>query len=415
MDWPSEVLPTPGGPTKHRIGAGLRIQLQHCQLLQDAVLDLGQVVVVLIEHRTCVGQVEVVVGRGLPGQLQHQLQIRARHLVIGGRGRQTLQPPQLALGFLAHVVGEHGFRKALAQGLHVGLFRRGFAKLVLNGAHLLAEHVIALLLADLGTCLVCDLVAQLQHLRLVVEILEQPLQGVGHGVRFKDRLFVRHVHAEHRGEQIHEVQRTGNLGQHLLEVALGLGLRELHHPAGLFDDGTVKRLNLRAALRRHREPLHLRLQEWLGLRERLDQHAVGALHEQLDGVLDMGHLLDDGSGADPVKVGQPGLVVTGIALGDDDEDLVLAGQGSFDGGARVGPADRQRQEHRRQQHRVLERQHGQRPGRFRREIFGAHPGASLRIRTSNMPWRNSLVTCARSRLSGNSIVRAKWLYDISNR
>ena len=52
MLWPSEVLPTPGGPTKHRIGLlPCGIELAHREVLEDAPLDLVEAVVVRVEDR----------------------------------------------------------------------------------------------------------------------------------------------------------------------------------------------------------------------------------------------------------------------------------------------------------------------------------------------------------------------------
>ena len=108
MLWPSDVLPTPGGPTKQRMapapetfsspmspgetGAGdrlaqrrladagradeahdrrarrVRLELAHGEQLEDPVLDLGDVVVVLVEHLARMRQVEVVVGALVPRQ-----------------------------------------------------------------------------------------------------------------------------------------------------------------------------------------------------------------------------------------------------------------------------------------------------------------------------------------------------------
>ena len=56
-------MPTPGGPTKQRIGpceSGFR--LAHREVLEDPVLDLLEVVVVGVEHLARVGDVEVVLG-----------------------------------------------------------------------------------------------------------------------------------------------------------------------------------------------------------------------------------------------------------------------------------------------------------------------------------------------------------------
>jgi hypothetical protein len=64
MDLPSVVLPTPGGPTKARIG--LRISsasVAHREVLEDALLDLLEAVVVLFEDPSGLLDVELVVGR----------------------------------------------------------------------------------------------------------------------------------------------------------------------------------------------------------------------------------------------------------------------------------------------------------------------------------------------------------------
>ena len=56
-------MPTPGGPTKQRIGPGESgFELAHRQVLEDAVLDLLEVVVVGVEDLARVRDVEVVLG-----------------------------------------------------------------------------------------------------------------------------------------------------------------------------------------------------------------------------------------------------------------------------------------------------------------------------------------------------------------
>ena len=58
--WPSEVLPTPGGPTAQDRALPLRVELADREILQDALLDLGQAVVVLVEDLAGLGDVNVV-------------------------------------------------------------------------------------------------------------------------------------------------------------------------------------------------------------------------------------------------------------------------------------------------------------------------------------------------------------------
>ena len=66
---PSDVLPTPGGPTKQRIGP-VRVvtELRDREVLDDAVLHLLKAVVILVEHRARMREIEVVGRRRTPGQ-----------------------------------------------------------------------------------------------------------------------------------------------------------------------------------------------------------------------------------------------------------------------------------------------------------------------------------------------------------
>ncbi len=94
-------------------------------------------------------------------------------LIVGCRAGQPLQPAQLALGFLADIVGQVGFLEPLSQGGDFGLFRSLFAELFLNRAELLAEHVFALVLRQLALDLAGDFLTQLEHLRFMIEEIEQ--------------------------------------------------------------------------------------------------------------------------------------------------------------------------------------------------------------------------------------------------
>ena len=82
MLWPSEVLPTPGGPTNTGSGSCLGIELAHRQILEDAPLDLGQAVVVLVQDAPRLGNVDGVLARLRPGQLDQPVQIGAHHRVL---------------------------------------------------------------------------------------------------------------------------------------------------------------------------------------------------------------------------------------------------------------------------------------------------------------------------------------------
>src|SRR6186997_857543 len=63
MERPSEVLPTPGGPTKHRIGSlPAGAHRLHGEVLEDPVLDLFEPPMVLVEDGARRAEVEQVRG-----------------------------------------------------------------------------------------------------------------------------------------------------------------------------------------------------------------------------------------------------------------------------------------------------------------------------------------------------------------
>ena len=67
IERPSDVLPTPGRADEAEDRAArILLQLADGEVLEDAVLDLLEVVVVLVEHLAGVVQVEVVLGGDRP-------------------------------------------------------------------------------------------------------------------------------------------------------------------------------------------------------------------------------------------------------------------------------------------------------------------------------------------------------------
>ncbi len=91
IERPSEVLPTPGGPTKHRIGPfstrPRSRELEHAEVLEDAILDVLEAVVILVEDRARLGQIELVVGGDRPTAPRPAT-----------RGRCAARPPRRSRG-----------------------------------------------------------------------------------------------------------------------------------------------------------------------------------------------------------------------------------------------------------------------------------------------------------------------------
>ena len=86
-------------------------------------------------------------------------------------GGRLLEPPELAVGRLAGVLGQVRRLDPLAQLVDLGLLLVALAELVLDRLQLLAQEVLALALVDLRLDLGLDLGAELDHLELAGEDL----------------------------------------------------------------------------------------------------------------------------------------------------------------------------------------------------------------------------------------------------
>ena len=145
-------------------------QLRDGEVLDDPVLHLLEVEVVRVEHRARVLEVEVVLGERRPRQREDPLEVRADDAVLGRGRRQLLEPRELAVGRLAHLLGQLAERvEPLAQLGDLGLLRVALAELLLDRLQLLAQEVLALALLHLRLDLRLDLRAELEHLELAVQ------------------------------------------------------------------------------------------------------------------------------------------------------------------------------------------------------------------------------------------------------
>ncbi len=157
-------------------------ELRHGEVLDDALLHLLEVEVVLVEHLAGMVEVEVVLGRGVPRERLDPLQVVANDAVLRRRGRQSLEPAELAVDGLADLLGQRERREALAKLVHLGELRVALAELLLDRLQLLAQEVLALALLHLRLHLRLDLRAELEHLDLAREDrrdMSEPLLHVG--------------------------------------------------------------------------------------------------------------------------------------------------------------------------------------------------------------------------------------------
>ncbi len=194
------------------------LELAHGEVLEDAVLDLLEVVVVAVEDLARVLDVEVVLARGVPGQRDDPVEVGADDRVLGAGRLDLGQALELALGGLADLVGQLELVELLAQLADLGLLLVGLAELLLDRLELLAQEVLALRLVDLGAHVGLDLGAQLEHLELAREDareLAQPLLDVG---LFEQLLLVFGLDAHRAGHQERESAGLLDVGGRHLEL-----------------------------------------------------------------------------------------------------------------------------------------------------------------------------------------------------
>ncbi len=156
--------------------------------------------------------------RHAPRQLDEPLQIGADDAVLGGGGRQALEPPQLALGLLAGVLGEVRRLDPLPQLVDLGLLLVALAQLLLDRLQLLAQVVLALALLDLRLDLRLDLGAELDHLELAGEDLGQAAQPPADVHLLEQLLLLLGRDPQRAGDQVRERRGVVDVGDRELEL-----------------------------------------------------------------------------------------------------------------------------------------------------------------------------------------------------
>ena len=92
-----------------------RVQLAHREVFEDAILQLVEAGVLLVEHVLGARQVDHLVGPLVPRQGHDPVEIGARHGELGGGRRHLRQAIELAQRFLLHRLGQAGGVDLLAQ------------------------------------------------------------------------------------------------------------------------------------------------------------------------------------------------------------------------------------------------------------------------------------------------------------
>ena len=127
---------------------------------------------VLVEAAADFGELDVVVGRHRPRQLDEPLEVRARDGVLGRRRLHALEALELLLGDLLGLLGHLRLGDLLGELVEVAAAVVELAELFLDRLELLAQDVLALVAAHLLLHLRVDALADLEHLELARQELE---------------------------------------------------------------------------------------------------------------------------------------------------------------------------------------------------------------------------------------------------
>ena len=337
----------------------VRIQLAHRQILEHAVLHLLEAGVVGVEHVFRALEIDRILGALRPRERDDPVEIRARDGVLRRRHRHLGEPVELAQRFLPDRVGQPGGVKLFPQLVDLLGLLVTFAELLLDRLHLLAQEVLALVLADFGLHLRLDLRAELEDLELLDE---QTVERVHPGAdieRLEHLLLDRGPdRRQARGDEVGELARIGDVagerleivGQErrerddLLEVALDVALQGVDFEVIFVAEEFVGERHRGAKVRP-------------GLQHLVEPHARQALNDQPQAaVRQLEHLVDVGGRADRVEVLLQGLLDGRFALREDADHPARRAR-FVDQSDRRFARHGQRHEGIGKQHRVAERQH----------------------------------------------------------
>ena len=176
------------GQDRARLAVGrdvaLGAQLLDGDVLDDAVLDVLQARVVGVEDLARVHGVEALLGALAPRHGDEPVQVGPDHVALAAALAHALEAAELALGLLAHLVGHAGVFDLLA--VLVDDRAVVLAELAADRLHLLAQHVLALLLADAVLDVLADLAAHLQLGQALALEPQRLLQALGDVERLQD-------------------------------------------------------------------------------------------------------------------------------------------------------------------------------------------------------------------------------------
>ena len=303
----------------------LSAQLANGQIFEDALLDLFEIVVVLVENRTGPFQIVIVGRHHAPRKAGHPIEIGTNDRRLSRIGMRAFQPFDLFLDFFLRLGRDLFLFDFLPVVLDVLGDVLPFAELGLNRFELLAQKVLALRLVHLPLRGRRDLLLHRQKIDLSREEIVDALEAFDRIHRLQDLLRFFELEIEIRRREVSEPCRIVEIGGDDHDLGADV-LAEADGAIEVLLDGANERLGLEALFLRRRlfDARDFRLEERRGLDEVVDARAAESLHQDADAaVRQLQHAHDDGHGSDAIEIVLGRIFVLEIFLRRQHDDAVL--------------------------------------------------------------------------------------------
>ena len=196
------------------------------QELQQAILDLRQPEMLLVEDALGFGQIEFVLGLLHPRQAEDPVQVMPANAVFRRGGGICWRRSSSWVATCFASARQGGLLDLVAQRADFAGVGVGLAQFALDGAHLLAQEEVALGLGDGGGDLALDLGAEREHLMLAVKHRQEAGETFLDGSGLEQLLPLLEGQVQVDGDQVGKVAGVFGIKGGDLDL-LGEGGREL--------------------------------------------------------------------------------------------------------------------------------------------------------------------------------------------
>src|SRR5688572_5288236 len=276
------------------------LQLPDGKIFDDALFDLVEVVVILVQHLAGLDWIDPIFGRRGPRHIEQPVDVGPEHLILRRRRRHALETFDFAKCDGGDRLGQVRVLDALAQLLELVAF--AFAQLLLDRLHLLAQVVLTLRVGHLLLRLRFDLAFELEQRDFALQSGGDRLQLLEHVVLFEKRLLVDRLHVDQRREHVGEPDGIFDVHDDVAQF-LGHARRDRQRLLDQLLDPPDVRLDLNRLLAGVGHRRDLRAQRVAGTREDVGAHARQSLDDDVHATgRRLGHLPDDADRADALEV-----------------------------------------------------------------------------------------------------------------